>query len=209
MCRMIRPARIGKSAFLRCRAMARSGGCQTPWTFFLPYRPDGSPCSNFFYDRQGSLFRRFCRRPLLANPSVIMGVHIQKSTKSNWVPYGPQSVFLCLYFCVYSIFASDCYFTIRFLANFVSPNDSLLSWFSVFPADSMGQTTPLSLSFRPTMLRPKYNFSLPYGAVSVNLRFSQGQGREHGAGHCEDTMMANWVLCSSVAAEGTIKLNYF
>ena len=75
-------------AFLRCRAMlspwrARSRGCHAPWAVFLPYRPDGSPWSNFFYDRQGSPFRRFCRRPRLANTLVIMGVHIQKSTKSN------------------------------------------------------------------------------------------------------------------------------
>ena len=62
---------------------------------------------------------------------------------------------------------------------------------------------------RPQMLRPKYSFSLPYGAVPVNLRFPQGQGRQQGAGHCEDTMMANWVICSSVAVEGTMKLNYF
>lgn len=107
------------------RAGSGSGGCQTPWTVFLPYRLDGFPWSNFFYDRQGSPFRRSCRRPRLADTSVIMGVHIQKSTKSNWVPYGPQSVFLCLYFCVYSIFARDCCFTIRFLANFVS-----LKWLS-------------------------------------------------------------------------------
>ena len=132
VCRLIRPARIGKSAYLRCRTMlspwragSGSGGCQTPWTVFLPYRLDGFPWSNFFYDRQGSPFRRSCRRPRLADTSVIMGVHIQKSTKSNWVPYGPQSVFLCLYFCVYSIFARDCCFTIRFLANFVS-----LKWLS-------------------------------------------------------------------------------
>ena len=72
-----------------------------------------------------------------------------------------------------------------------------------------GQTASLSLSFRPKVLRPKYDFSLSCGAVPVHLRFPQEQGWEHGTGRCKDTMMANWVLCGSAAAEGAMKLNYF
>ena len=103
VCRMIRPARIGKSAFLRCRAMlspwrAGLGGCQTPWTVFPPYRPDGSPWSSFFYDRQGSPFRRFCRRPRQANTSVIMGVHIQKAQKATGCPMGRSQAFCAFIF---------------------------------------------------------------------------------------------------------------
>ncbi len=81
------------------------------------------------------------------------------------------------------------------------------------PADSAGQTAPLLLSFRPTMLhpqmlRPKYRFSLPCGAVPVNLRFPQGQEQEHTTGDCEDAA-ANLMLCDSAAAAGAIKLNCF
>ena len=47
-----------------------------------------------------------------------------------------------------------------------------------------GQTTPLSLSIlpkmlRPKILRPKYSFILPSGTGSVNLRLPQGRDSEY------------------------------
>ena len=71
VCRVIRPARIG--VLLSCAAgamlspwRAGSGGCQAPWTVSMPHRPSGSPCSNFFYDRQ-VLFHRHSCRPATGN----------------------------------------------------------------------------------------------------------------------------------------------